>query len=196
MRTVKSASPPRSGITSKPSLLRMRYISRASSEAPRMRWTSEMCRATGARSTRLATTSITPPCNSPPPDSRINSATRSHERAVDSKSAPRSKRCEASVCNPCRRELLRMVTGSHHADSIRTLRVFCVIMVSNPPITPARATGLRASATTRSSGVSLRSTPSSVFSVSPSCARRTIIFPPSSRSRSNACVGLPISHSV
>jgi hypothetical protein len=61
---------------------------------------------------------------------------------VDSKSAPRSNRCEASVCSPCRRDVLRTVTGSHHADSIRIFRVLSVIMVSNPPITPAKSDGL------------------------------------------------------
>ena len=42
-------------------------------------------------------------------------------------------------------------------------------------MTPARATGFSASAITRCSGESVRSTPSSVTSVSPARARRTTI---------------------
>src|SRR5579871_6985679 len=132
--------------------------------------------------------------SSPPPDSRIICATRSHESTVDSKSAPRSKRCDASVCSACRRDILRTIHGSHHADSIRTFLVFSVIMVSYPPMTPASPTGFLASHTTRSSEVSLRSTPSRVLSVSPERALRTMIWPPSSKSMSKTCVGLPISH--
>ena len=56
------------------------------------------------------------------------------------------------------------------------LRVFSVIIVSYPPMTPARPTGFFASQTTRSSVVSLRSTPSRVFSVSPLRALRTMIL--------------------
>jgi hypothetical protein len=41
------------------------------------------------------------------------------------------------------------------------------------------------------SGSSRRSTPSSVRSLSPLCARRTTILPPPSVSKSNACNGLP-----
>ncbi len=79
-------------------------------------------------------------------------------------SAPRSKRCEASVCMPWRLAMLRTVAGSNHADSISTFFVFSVIIESKPPITPASATGFSPSAMTRSSVESLRSTPSSVFS--------------------------------
>ena len=45
----------------------------------------------------------------------------------DPGSAPRSKRCEASVCIAWRRAVRRMEAGSNHADSISTLRVFSVI---------------------------------------------------------------------
>ena len=48
----------------------------------------------------------------------ISSATRSAEGTVDSKSAPRSKRCEASVCSPWRRDSAEP-SGSNQADSIR-----------------------------------------------------------------------------
>ena len=45
------------------------------------------------------------------------------------------------MCSPCRFDMLRTVTGSHHADSIRMFLVFSVIIVSKPPITPASPTG-------------------------------------------------------
>src|SRR5713101_7060753 len=90
MWTVKSGSPPRSGISSKPSCWRMRKISLGSSFSPRIRCTSERCSATGARSTCRTITSIVPLLSLPPADFRISSATRSHEATVDSKSAPRT----------------------------------------------------------------------------------------------------------
>ena len=160
---------------------------------PRMRWTPARFSTIGAWSRPPTTTSSNSPVSVPPPEAIMSSATRFVDRIVDSKSAPRSKRWEASVCKPCRLETLRMVAGSHQADSIRMLRVFSVIMVSNPPITPASPTGFLASQTTRSSTLSLRSTPSRVRSVSPGRAKRTMIMPPSSRSRSKTWVGLPIS---
>ena len=58
-------------------------------------------------------------------------------------------------------------------------------------ITPARPTGLAWSAMIRSPGSSSRSIPSRVLRRSPLCARRTTI-PPSSLSRSKACVGWPM----
>src|SRR5439155_909810 len=39
-------------------------------------------------------------------------------------------RWEASVCNPCRRELLRIVTGSHHADTMITQKTRNVLIES------------------------------------------------------------------
>ena len=65
-------------------------------------------------------------------------------------------------------------------------------------MTPARATGFSASAMTRCSGESVRSTPSSVTSVSPARARRTTIAgrpsaPFASVSRSKAWSGWPMS---
>ena len=57
----------------------------------------------------------------------------------------------------------RIDAGSNHADSMSTFLVASVIMVSKPPMTPAMATAFFASAMTRSSGVSLRSMPSRVF---------------------------------
>ena len=193
MCTRNCASSWPSGISVKPRRFSSRKISSRSILPPKMRRTSATRRTTGAWSIGVDTTSTTSPTNSPPPDSRIICATRSHDNTVDSKSAPRSNRCDASVCIPCRRAIFRTIPGSHHADSITMFRVFSVIMVSYPPITPASPTGFFASQTTRSSDVNLRTTPSRVFRVSPSRALRTTIFPPSSRSMSNTCVGFPIS---
>src|SRR5271166_4007036 len=67
------------------------------------------------------------PTSSPPPVSRINSATRSQATGVMPQSAPRSKRCEASVCMPWRLAMRRMIAGSNHADSISTFVVFSMI---------------------------------------------------------------------
>ena len=77
----------------------------------------------GRRSTLRATVSISSPCNSPPALARINSATRSQASGVMPQSAPRSKRCEASVCMPWRLAMLRTVAGSNHADSMSTFFV-------------------------------------------------------------------------
>ena len=65
------------------------------------------------------------------------------------------------------------------------------ISVSSPPMIPAIATARSASAITRSDSSRRRSTPSSVRIVSPGFARRTMIFPPASVLRSNACSGFP-----
>jgi len=109
---------------------------------------SESRSTTGAWSIFLDTTSITSPTSSPPPDFSISAATRSHDKIVDSKSAPRSNRCEASVCSPCRREVLRTVTGSHHADSIKNIPRLVGDHGVVAAITPASPTGFFASATT------------------------------------------------
>ena len=58
------------------------------------------------------------------------------------KSAPRSKRWLASVCRPWRRAVRRTAMGSNHAASTSTFFVAGVIMVSQPPMTPARPSGL------------------------------------------------------
>ena len=49
-----------------------------------------------------------------------------------SRSAPRSNRCDASVCMPSRRAVRRIVTGSHHAASRRTFFVSRVTAVRVP----------------------------------------------------------------
>ncbi len=165
------------------------------SVGPRIRCISLMRSVTGGRPTVRARasaccTSTSEPDTKPPDASRIR-LTSAEAAGAASKSAPRSKRCEASVCRPCRFDDLRIVAGSNHAASTSTFFVAGVIIESHPPITPASDNARRSSAITRSSGSSVRSTPSSVLSVSPARARRTTM-PPSIRSRSNACVGCPI----
>ncbi len=126
-----------------------------------------------------------------PPDSRMSFATRALAAAQALRSAPRSKRCEASVCRPWRRALRRTLAGSNQAASMRTFLVSAVIMESQPPMTPARPCAREWSATTRSSASSIRSEPSSSLTRSPLRARRTMI-PPSSLSRSYAWLGWPM----
>ena len=78
------------------------------------------------------------------------------------KSAPRSKRCEASVWMRWRFEERRTVAGSNQAASTRMFLVVAEMAVSRPPMTPARPTAFFSSAMTRSSGSRVRSTPSRV----------------------------------
>ena len=94
------------------------------------------------------------------------------------RSAPRSKRCEASVWSPWRLAVRRTVAGWNQADSTRTRRVPAEISESPPPITPARALPRSRSAMTRSSGSSSRSLPSRVVIRSPGRAVRTTISAP------------------
>ena len=63
-----------------------------------------------------------------------------------------------------------IVGGSHAAASINTLVVVAETSDSSPPMVPARPEALPASATTRSSGTRVRSTPSRVVSFSPGFA--------------------------
>ena len=107
------------------------------------------------------------------------------------KSAPRSKRWLASVCRPWRRAVRRTAIGSNHAASTRTFFVSGVIIVSQPPMTPARPRGLRGrrQRDLQDQGCVRRHRVS--CSLSPLRARRTMM-PPSILSRSNACVGWPM----
>ena len=62
-----------------------------------------------------------------------------------------------------------------------------------PPFTPAIDVGPSASAITTISASSVRVSPSSVSTRSPSAARRTVRRAPATWSRSNACSGWPVS---
>ena len=61
--------------------------------------------------------STKPGASVPPADSRRIAAARSSASGIASGSAPRSKRCDASVWRPRRRDVFRMEGGSHHAAS-------------------------------------------------------------------------------
>ena len=139
------------------------------------------------------------PLQSEPPASSIKSPV---SRSADDSSwrglTPRSNLKEESLEILWRLLELRTVTGLNVAVSMRMFFVSLVTAVSAPPLTPASATGLTASAITRSSDVNLidvAPSPSGKNS-SPSLARRTIIFPPSSLSKSKTCVGCPSSKST
>ena len=118
-------------------------------------------------------------------------AARSAAKGAISISAPRSKRCEASVCMPCDFDVRRMDRGSNQALSSSTERVPGEISELVPPMIPASATAAPASAITRLSGESVWSTPSRVVRCSPGWARRTMISLSLSRARSKACNGCP-----
>ena len=81
-------------------------------------------------------------------------------------SAPRSKRCEASVCMPSARAARRIASGSQQAASSATTRVASWISLDAPPMIPASASAgsppLPAITPTRAGSV--RSLPSSVVS--------------------------------
>ena len=98
----------------------------------------------------------------------------------------------------CRLLELRTVTGLNVAVSMRIFLVSLVTAVSAPPFTPASATGFTASAITKSSEVNLIGVAPSPRgkNSSPSLARRTMMRPPSSLSKSKTCVGCPSSKST
>ena len=110
-----------------------------------------------------------------------------------SASAPRSKRCEASVCIP--RVLLarRIESGSHQAASRATVRVSSETSLEAPPMIPASASAPSVPATTPTRPDRMRPTPSSVVRRSPSRAQRTMSLPSGTRARSKAWDGCPIS---
>ena len=111
-------------------------------------------------------------------------------------STPRSNRVLASVFRPNVLLVRRTEVGLKQALSSTTDRVEADTSESAPPITPATATGAAASAITSISGVSARSWPSSVRIFSPGAAVRTRMAGPTSRVRSNACIGWPSSSST
>ena len=79
-------------------------------------------------------TSTTPGRTVPPESSAISAAQRSSAGSTIPGSAPRSKRYEASVLSPCRREVRRTADGWNQADSSRTRLVPAEISESPPPI--------------------------------------------------------------
>ena len=75
----------------------------------------------------------------PPPTFCSRCASRAIAPGPAATSAPRSKRCEASVCMASARAPRRTASGSHHAASSATTRVSSEISLDAPPMTPARA---------------------------------------------------------
>ena len=108
------------------------------------------------------------------PTCAANSAKRSSAISAISGSTPRSKRAEASLRNPKRREVRLIVIGSHQAASINAVVVDSDISVDAPPITPAKLSGSSWLPTIKPScALKVRVSPSSVTSCSPSRAIRT-----------------------
>ena len=88
---------------------------------------------------------------------------------------------------------VRMMFGpTQVAASISTRVVESDTSEISPPMMPAMPLGPSASHTSAMSELKVRSTPSSVAIVSPSCARRTMIRRPRTSSRSNACSGCAV----
>ncbi len=82
-----------------------------------------------------------------------------------------------------------MLTPFQFATSSRTRVVESLTSETWPPMIPAMLVGPSRSQTRTMSASNRRSVPSRVVIVSPSRAARTMISPPGTRSRSNACSG-------
>ena len=89
--------------------------------------------------------------------------------------SPFSNRSVASVRRFMLWAVSRLFCSLNVADSNNTDTVSGPISLLAPPITPPMPMGSWASAITRTSGVSLRSTSSRVTNFSPALARRTIM---------------------
>ena len=115
---------------------------------------------------------------------------------------------DASVLRPNFLEVALMLSALNAAPSNNTAVVFSVIPESNPPITPAIATGfwpsvitsislskeMRSAASLFISLSKVLSTSSKVVNFSPSTAFLTTILPVVSSFKSNACNGWPCSN--
>ena len=126
--------------------VRAEWVGVSSRVVPRWRWTCWTESWMGGRlAVRAAISGMRTSMRSPsawPPCWRMSFETRALAMGAALKSAPRSKRWEASVWRPWRREERRTVAGSNQAASTRMFFVSAVIMESQPPMTPARAEGL------------------------------------------------------
>ena len=181
------------GATSKPIGSRQARISPAVSSVPRMALTRPVRTRTVGRGGRFPCACTSPGAGVTPPGA-ANSAKRSSAHGAISGSTPASKRAEASLRNPRRREVRAMSGGFHQAASSSTTSVPAEISVEAPPMTPAMPMGRsEASTITPSPAWSVRTTPSRVSTCSPSAARRTPSAPPGTRSASKAWEGWPIS---
>ena len=157
---------------------------------PRIRFTLATRTRTGSREGRSPRWSAIPGARAA--SEPINSAKRRMASSTTSGSAPFSKRVDASLRNPSRRDVRAIDMGSHQAISRATVTVVPSISVAAPPITPAIPTATSsASATTPSAFTRVRLTPSRVSMVSPSTAQRARKPEPPTRSRSKVWLGWP-----
>ena len=180
----------RSSATSKPKPVRIPRCSSSGTSRPIRRLARSGRNATTGRSGRPAWTS-TEPVSSAPVRSTSSLLASTAAGSAACGSTPFSHLFEPSVRSASRSEVLSTPIGSKFAASSSTSVVSSATSDSRPPMIAASATAFSPSVISRSRGRSRRSMPSSVRSVSPSCARRTTIRPPASFARSNACSGLP-----
>ncbi len=173
--------------------VRQDRISSVVRSVPKMALTRPVRTRTGVRDGRWpwactrSGASVTPP-------GAASSAKRSSAQAAISGSTPASKRVEASLRSPRRRDVRAMSGGFHQAASSRIVLVVSEISVEAPPMTPAMPMARSsASAITPSPALSVRTTPSRVSTCSPSAARRTRSSPSGTSSASKAWLGWPIS---
>ncbi len=184
--TVTSKSPP----TSNPSPVRIARCSSSGTSSPIRRLARLGRRETTCRSGSPSLTS-TEPVSSAPVKSTIMRLASTAAGSAAYGSTPFSHLFEPSVRSASRSDVFSTPIGSKFAASSSTSLVSSETSDSRPPMIAASATGRSPSVISRSLGRSVRSAPSSVRSVSPSCARRTTMRPPASFVRSNACSGLP-----
>ena len=127
-------------------------------------------------SSALISEPLPAPCRtSPPARETIIAAATSLASPTVAWLIPFSKRAEDSLRKLNCFAVRRIEIGSNKADSSATVVVSFVISESNPPMTPAKATGSLPLVMTRLSVVNSRDSPSSVTNVSFSFARRTKI---------------------
>ena len=118
--------------------------------------------------------STMPGATAPPATSWISPVARRSAIGASSGRRPFSNRSVASVRNPSDCAVSRLLGPENVADSRSTFTVSSLISLLAPPITPPRPMALLASAMTKCSVVSSRSSSSSVVRSSPGRARRTI----------------------
>ena len=126
---------------------------------------------------------------SPPAISVINKEALIKAYSVIFGSIPLSKRKDASVFNPCRFAVLRILTGLKYALSKKMLSVTSVTPLSIPPNTPAIHIGFSISQIIRSSSCSSRSRPSNVVNLVPFLTVLTTTLSPDILLLSKACKG-------
>ena len=123
-------------------------------------------------------TSTIPPTTSPHPSSSINWHALLIASSAFLGSSPFSKMPEASVLSPTLLEDFLIFAPLNVAASNKTVCTSSVIFEFSPPIIPARPISFSASQIISISESSFLTCPSSVWNVSPSFARRTMILLP------------------